>query len=89
MNTTVEEGLSVFIGKAKNILIKTIPGTIGPIQLSPGNSGDSQITSHVILAELRMEEGGELIIEDGVDLLVAESSSSCYLMVSGTIRYEV
>jgi len=81
----------VFIGKAKNILIKTIPGTIGPIQINPGGSGSgsSEITSHVILAELRMEEGGELIIEDGVDLLVAESSSSCYLMVSGTIRYEV
>lgn len=79
----------MFIGKAKNIFIKTIPGQAGIIQINPGSNPGTDNNSHVILAELRMEEGGELIVEDDVDLLVAESSTSCYLMVSGVIRYEV
>lgn len=80
----------MFIGKAKNIFIKTIPGQAGIIQIQPGvNIGEDNINSHVVLAELRVENNGEVILEDGVDLLVAESSTSCYLMVSGTIRYEV
>lgn len=79
----------MFIGKARNIFIKTIPGQVGIIQIQPGSNSGSDNNSHVILAELRMEEGGEVIIEDDVDLLVAESSTSCYLMVSGVIRYEV
>lgn len=78
----------MFIGKAKNVFIKTIPGQAGIIQIYP-RSDSKDNDSHVILAELRMEEGGEVIIEDDVDLLVAESSTSCYLMVSGVIRYEV
>ncbi len=79
----------MFIGKAKNVLITTIPGQAGIIQINPGNNLGTDNNSHIVLAELRLEEGGELVIEDDVDLLVAESSTSCYLMVSGVIRYEV
>ncbi|NDB29765.1 hypothetical protein EB169_10325 [archaeon] len=80
----------MFIGKVKNIFIKTIPGQAGIVQINPGTSGGgSQDVQHTVLSEIRMEENGELILEDGVDLLVAENTSSCYLMVSGEIRYEV
>lgn len=78
----------MFIGKAKNLVLKIVPGQAGPIQVQPINSNKPDIV-HTVLAELRMEEGGELIIEDGVDLLVAENPTSCYLMISGVIRYEV
>lgn len=79
----------MFIGKVKNIFIKTIPGQAGIVQINPGTSGGSQDVQHTVLSEIRMEANGELILEDGVDLLVAENTSSCYLMVSGEIRYEV
>ena len=79
----------MFLGKAKNIIVRTIPGQAGIIQIQPGSGSSNNEQTHIILSELRMEEGGEVIIEDGVDLLVAENSSSCYLMVSGVIRYEV
>ena len=67
----------------------TIPGQAGQIRLFPSNNLAPSDVVHTVLTELRLEENGELIIEDGVDLLVADSSSSCYLMVSGIMRYEV
>lgn len=79
----------MFIGRAKNLAFKLIPGQAGAIQIQPVNFDNRVNIVHTILAELRMEEGGEVIIEDGVDLLVAENPTSCYLMVSGVIRYEV
>ena len=76
-------------GQPKTFKISIIPGQAGQIKLFPsGNTSTADVT-HTILSEIRMEEGGELIIEDGVDLLVADSSSSCYLMISGITRYEV
>lgn len=79
----------MFIGKTKNLVLKLIPGHAGPINIQPVNFNNKLNIVHTILAELRMEENGEVIIEDGVDLLVAENPTSCYLMVSGVIRYEV
>lgn len=79
----------MFIGKAKNLVLKVIPGTAGLVHIQPTLSNNKINIVHTILAELRMEENGEVIIEDGVDLLVAENPTSCYLMVSGVIRYEV
>ena len=77
------------IGSPKTIKFTTIPGQAGQIKLFPSNNLGPSESVHTVLTELRLEEGGELILEDGVDLLVADSSSSCYLMVSGTMRYEV
>jgi hypothetical protein len=79
----------VSTGPSKTLKLKVIPGQAGQITLFPSNNQSPDDVVHTILSELRMEEGGELIIEDEVDLLVAESSTSCYLMVSGVIRYEV
>lgn len=76
-------------GLPKTVKFKIIPGNAGQITLFPSSNASPSDFVHMILSELRMEEEGELIIEDGVDLLVAESSTSCYLMVSGVIRYEV
>ena len=73
----------------KTFKFKSIPGQAGQIQLFPSNNPSPDEIVHVVLSELRLEDNGEIIIEDGVDLLVAETSSSCYLMVSGTVRYEV
>lgn len=77
------------IGSPKTIKISTIPGQAGQIKIFPSNNLLPSELVHTVLSEIRMEEGGELILEDGVDLLVADASSSCYLMVSGTTRYEV
>ena len=77
------------IGSPKTIKFSTIPGQAGQIRLFPSNNLAPSDVVHTVLTELRLEENGELIIEDGVDLFVADSSSSCYLMVSGTMRYEV
>lgn len=77
------------IGQPKTFKITLIPGQAGQIKLFPSNNSSPDELVHTILTEIRMEENGELIIEDGVDLLVADSSSSCYLMVSGITRYEV
>ena len=77
------------IGSPKTIKFSTIPGQAGQIRLFPSNNLAPSDVVHTVLTELRLEENGELIIEDGVDLLVADSSSSCYLMVSGIMRYEV
>jgi hypothetical protein len=79
----------VSLGPLKTVKLKIIPGQAGQVVLFPSTSGGADSQVHTILSEIRMEEDGELIIEDGVDLLVAESSTSCYLMVSGVIRYEV
>lgn len=76
-------------GPLKTIKFEVIPGQAGQIKLFPGGSSTNNEVVHTILSELRVETPGEVIIEDGVDLLVAESSTSCYLMVSGSIRYEV
>lgn len=76
-------------GSPKTIKFSTIPGQAGQIKLFPSNNLSPDDVVHTILSELRMEESGELILEDGVDLLVADSPSSCYLMVSGITRYEV
>lgn len=76
-------------GSPKTIKFSTIPGQAGQIKLFPSNNLSPDEVIHTVLSELRMEEGGELILEDGVDLLVADSPSSCYLMVSGLTRYEV
>lgn len=76
-------------GPLKTIKFEVIPGQAGQIKLFPGGSSVNTEVVHTVLAEIQMEEGGELIIEDGVDLLVAESPSSCYLMVSGSVRYGV
>jgi hypothetical protein len=75
--------------RAKSFKFVAIPGQAGQIKLFPSNNLSPDEMVHTILTELRLEEGGELIIEDGVDLYVADSSSSCYLMVSGITRYEV
>lgn len=77
------------IGQPKTFKIGLVPGQAGQIKLFPSNNPSPDEIIHTVLTELRMEENGELIIEDGVDLLVADSSSSCYLMVSGITRYEV
>ena len=77
------------IGSPKTIKFSTIPGQAGQIRLFPSNNLAPSDVVHTVLTELRLEENGELIIEDGVDLFVADSSSSCYLMVSGIMRYEV
>lgn len=77
------------IGSPKTIKFTTIPGQAGQIKLFPSNNLSPAELVHTVLCEIRMEEGGELILEDGVDLLVAEAPSSCYLMVSGITRYEV
>lgn len=77
------------IGPSKTIRFNIIPGQAGQVKLFPSNNASPDDIIHTVLTELRMEENGELIIEDGVDLLVADSSSSCYLMVSGITRYEV
>lgn len=76
-------------GQPKTIKFIVIPGQAGQFKLFPSSGSSSGELVHTVLSEIRMEEGGELIIEDGVDLLVADSSSSCYLMVSGITRYEV
>ena len=76
-------------GQPKSFKIGVIPGQAGQIKLFPSSNASPDEVTHMILSEIRMEEGGELIIEDGVDLLVADSSSSCYLMISGITRYEV
>lgn len=84
------EGLLVFTGPLKVGQIKIIPGNAGHINLFPGFGKNKNVEIvHTVLSELRLEDNGELIIEDGVDLLVAESSTSCYLMISGVSRYEV
>lgn len=77
------------IASPKTVKISLIPGQAGQIKLFPSNNLGPADQVHTILSEIRMEEGGELIIEDGVDLLVADSSTSCYLMISGITRYEV
>lgn len=76
-------------GQPKTFKITLIPGQAGQLKLFPSNNASPDEFVHTVLTEIRMEENGELIIEDGVDLLVADSSSSCYLMVSGITRYEV
>ena len=75
--------------RSKSFKFITIPGQAGQIKLFPSNNLSPDDIVHVVLSEIRIEEDGELILEDGVDLLVAQSSTSCYLMVSGVSRYEV
>lgn len=77
------------IGLPKTLKFKIIPGNAGQVAIFPSSNPSPDDIVHTVLSEIRMEEEGELIIEDGVDLLVAESSTSCYLMVSGVSRYEV
>lgn len=76
-------------GPIKTIKFTVIPGQAGQLKLFPGGSSTNNEVLHTVLSELRIENGGEVQIEDGVELYVAESSTSCYLMVSGSIRYEV
>lgn len=88
LNTIQEEDYLVFIGKVKNIFIKTMPGLNGVIQINPV-SGSSVDVTHAILGELRVELKGDVEIEEGVDLLILDSESSGHLTVTGAIRYEV
>lgn len=76
-------------GPLKTFKITVIPGQAGQAKLFPSNNPSPDDFVHTILGELRVEDNTEVIIEDGVDLLVAESSTSCYLMVSGVVKYEV
>lgn len=76
-------------GLPKTLKFKIIPGNAGQITLFPSSNASPDDVVHMVLSEIRIEEDGELILEDGVDLLVAQSSTSCYLMVSGVSRYEV
>jgi len=76
-------------GPLKTVKLTLIPGQAGQLKLFPSNNPSPGSIVHTVLSELRVEEGADIQIEDGVDLLVAESPSSCYLMVSGTIVYEV
>jgi hypothetical protein len=77
----------VFIGRSRTLLLKTIPAQVGPIQIIPA-IGDGSEIAHMILSELRMEEGGELIIQDGVDLVIADGPVAAYMRVSGEVEYE-
>jgi hypothetical protein len=79
----------VSTGPLKTIKLSLIPGQAGQIKLFPSSNPSPDSIVHIVLSELRIEDGADIQIEDGVDLLVAESPSSCYLMVSGTIVYEV
>lgn len=79
----------MFIGKVKNIFIKTIPGQGGIVQISPGGSRSIGEATHTVMGELRVELKGDVEIEEGVDLLIGESESNSHLTVNGAIRYEV
>ena len=76
-------------GPLKTVKFTVIPGQAGQLKLFPSSNSSGGPVTHTVLAELRVEEGADIQLEDAVDLLVAESPSSCYLMVSGVIRYEV
>jgi hypothetical protein len=78
----------VLVGKSKGLVINPVTGQAGNIQIIPTNSVNAPALVHVVLGELRVEEGGDVDIEDGVDLEIAPAETRCFLLVIGVISYK-
>lgn len=79
----------MLVGKSKALVLNPIVGQAGNIQIIPTNAVNAPKAVHTVLGELRMEQGGEVTIEDGVDLEIADGANTCYLLVNGVISYRV
>lgn len=79
----------MLVGKSRGLVINTITGQAGNIQIIPTNSVNAPKVVHVVLGELRVDAGGEVTVEDGVDLEIAGSETFSYLLVTGAISYRV
>lgn len=79
----------MLVGKSKTLVINPLVGQAGNLQIIPTNSVNAPKAVHTVLGELRMDEGGEVTIEDGVDLEIAGGEKTCYLLVTGVISYRV
>lgn len=79
----------MLVGRSKGLIINPLTGQAGNVQIIPTNSVNAPKAVHVVLGELRVEGNGEVDIEDGVDLEVADGQTTCYLLVTGVISYKV
>lgn len=79
----------MLLGKSKMFMLNPIVGQAGNLQIIPTNGVNAPKVVHTVLGELRVDEGGEIFVDDGVDLEVAEGANTCYLLVTGVISYKV
>lgn len=79
----------MLVGKSKALLINPITGQAGTIQIIPTSTVNAPKVVHVVLGELRVDLQGEVYIEDGVDLEIANGLNTSYLLVTGNISYKV
>lgn len=79
----------MLVGKSKALILNPVVGQAGNIQILPTGSANAPEIVHTVLGELRVDEGGEINIEDGVDLEVAAAKNTSYLLVTGVISYKV
>lgn len=79
----------MFVGKSRFLVINPIPGQAGTIQIMPTNGVNGPGAVHTVLGELQVSPEGEVSVEDGVDLEIADGAITCYLLVTGVISYRV